>query len=60
MTRAPTMYNTSPCGRPSTATANPVGLTVALCVLMAVPEEFAFRGVLLGSAVWLWDGGRER
>jgi uncharacterized protein len=33
-------------------------IAVSIVLLMAIPEEFAFRGVLLGSAVSLW-GGRQ-
>jgi CAAX protease family protein len=31
---------------------------VSIVLLTAIPEEFAFRGVLLGSAVPLWGGSR--
>ena len=33
-------------------------IAVSIVLLIAIPEEFAFRGVLLGSAVSLW-GGRQ-
>jgi membrane protease YdiL (CAAX protease family) len=33
-------------------------IAVSIVLLMAIPEEFAFRGVLLGSAVSLWGGRR--
>jgi uncharacterized protein len=29
-------------------------IAVSIVLLTAIPEEFAFRGVVLGSAVWLW------
>ena len=33
------------------------GLGVSIVLLTAIPEEFAFRGVLLASAVRLWVRG---
>jgi CAAX protease family protein len=33
-------------------------LGVSIILLTAIPEEFAFRGVLLGSALQLWGGRR--
>jgi membrane protease YdiL (CAAX protease family) len=33
-------------------------LTVTVVLLTAIPEEFAFRGLLLGSGVVLWGAGR--
>ena len=33
-------------------------LAVPIVLLTAIPEEFAFRGVLLGSAVGLWGPWR--
>lgn len=33
-------------------------LVVSIILLTAIPEEFAFRGVLLGSALQLWGGRR--
>jgi membrane protease YdiL (CAAX protease family) len=33
-------------------------LVVSILVLTTIPEEFAFRGVLLGSALRLWGTGR--